>query len=102
MTTEPTDSIDTNDGDGSTPVKDGLSGRVAPLAREAVDAVGPEAGGERGSEAASTNDSGAETENSSGSPDDVEGLNKAAGPAQESNDQAADGRSLTTDTSPSD
>ncbi|WP_457965580.1 hypothetical protein M1E17_03865 [Arthrobacter sp. D1-29] len=98
MTTEPTESIDTNDGDGTAPVKDGLSGRVEPLAREAVDAVGPEAGAEPGS----ANDSRAETENSSGSPDDVEGLNKAAGPAQESNDQAADSRSLTTDTSPSD
>lgn len=99
MTTEPTASIDTNESNGSNIVKDGLSGRVEPLAREAVDAAGPEAGSEDNSGPEKDNTNAAPVD---AAPDDVEGVNKAVGPAEESDDQVGDKRALTTDTSPSD
>jgi hypothetical protein len=74
--------------------KDGLSASKEPLPREA--AAAPET--EAGTEARSPTDA----SNNSAARKDVEGLNKAAGPAEEADDQVEDDRFLTTDISPSD
>lgn len=75
-------------------VKDGLSGSPQPLSREP--------GGLPGTGAGTENDSAPDAGNNSAARDDVEGLNKAVGPAEEADDRGEDGRALTTDTSPSD
>lgn len=75
-------------------VKDGLSGSPQPLPREPGALPGTDAGTE--------NDSAPGAGNNSAGRDDVEGLNKAVGPAEESDDRGEDGRALTTDNSPGD
>lgn len=86
MSTEPTDT-------NNIP-KDGLSPSAEPVPREPGSA--PEAAA-----AAQTNSPDDPADNSSAR-EDVPGLNKAVGPAEESDDQMKDDRSLTTDISPTD
>lgn len=77
-------------------VNDGLTGSPRPLPREPgpPPGTGPGPGPENGSDPDGADNSAAR--------DDVEGLNKAVGPAEESDDRAEDSRALTTDISPSD
>jgi hypothetical protein len=75
-------------------VKDGLSGSPQPMPREP--GATPEA------DAGTENESAPDAANNSAAHEDVEGLNKAVGPAEESDDRVEDGRALTTDISPSD
>lgn len=73
--------------------KDGLSASNEPLPREPAAAPQAEAGTENRPPAGESGNSAAR--------DDVEGLNKAVGPAEEADDQVRDDRFLTTDISPS-
>jgi hypothetical protein len=86
--------VSTEPADENSIVKDGLSGSTQPLPREP--GAPPEA------DADTENDSAPDVTNNSAARDDVEGLNKAVGPAEESDDRVEDGRALTTDISPSD
>lgn len=75
-------------------VKDGPSGSVRPLPREP--GASPEA------DAGTENDFAPDPAGNSAARDDVEGLNKAVGPAEASDDRVEDDRALTTEISPSD
>lgn len=86
--------MDTDPADENSIVKDGLSGSAQPLPREPGPPPGTDADPETGPAAGAADNTAAR--------DDVEGLNKAVGPAEQSDDQVEDGRALTTDISPSD